>query len=124
MATEAEQADTLWSEVEETREVYNVARLEGRDAIAAKTLCAQMSDLSEEYYCAGWLIGLEFSLWSMLEGGSRNFGMSVVTEKEIGELRSLHKRCDGWWVWSEDLQGEAFVSTEEWIVIYAEHVRK
>jgi hypothetical protein len=39
-----------------------------------------MSDISEEYYCAGWLIGLEEILWSMVVGNRREFGMGVVTE--------------------------------------------
>lgn len=81
-----------------------------------------MSDLSEEYYCAGWLIGLEYSLWNMLEGGSRRFGLGEVTDEELRDLWALYQQAGGWWTWYDsedpDTMGEVFVTVEEWNEMY------
>lgn len=96
-----------------------------KDPAAAIHLAALMSGISEDYYCAGWLIGLEVTLWGMLQGADRRFGMDMVTEEEIAAVRSLHEQCGGWIVWRErgmdprdqTESGEMFVTTEEWMQI-------
>lgn len=94
------------------------------DSDAAQALCAFMSELSERYYCAGWLIGLEHTLWPMVHGGNREFGLGAVTEEEVAKLRRLHERAGGWWRWAEDPEpaagGEVFVPTEEWLKLVAQ----
>lgn len=87
-----------------------------KDADIAELLRELMSDISEEYYCAGWLIGLEFSLWAMLQGGPRDFGMGVVKDSEIADLKRLHEKAGGWWHYKEQC---LFVPTDEWVSIYA-----
>ena len=83
------------------------------DRDSALALRDLMSDISEEYYCAGWLSGLEDELWRMLLGGDRGFGMSEVTAEEVGRLRTLHERCGGWWFYDKQ-HGEMFITTAEW----------
>ena len=89
---------------------------------AAEALAIHMSNISEDYYCAGWLCGLEFTLWAMVQGGDRRFGLGTVTEDEIATLRSLSERAGGWIVWDDDhdplKSGRAFVTHEEWAVMY------
>jgi hypothetical protein len=54
----------------EASELRREAALEkSKDRNAALVLVRLMSDLSEEHYCAGWMGGLEFSLWRIVEGG-------------------------------------------------------
>lgn len=84
------------------------------DQDAAVLLKASMGGISEEYYCAGWLIGLEHKLWRMVEGGDRRFGMGEVREDEATELKRLSEKAGGWWIYSEDNSGETFVTAEEW----------
>ena len=85
-----------------------------KDPAAARELGEAMSEISEEYYCAGWLIGLEFSLWEMIAGGPRRFGMGDVTDAEIANLRRLADAAGGWCVWRDDHGGESFAPLAEW----------
>lgn len=93
------------------------------DPVAAEALLDLMSNISEDYNCAGWLDGLEFILWEMLQGCPRHFGMGEVTEEELAQLRTLHEKCGGWWIYRHDektlASGEVYVSLDEWLQILA-----
>lgn len=89
------------------------------DPNAARELLQLMSDLSEEAYCASWMTGIEFQLWEMLHGGERAYGNSVITLAELGQVRDLSGRCDGWWMWHEGLDGEIFIRLEPWRLVYS-----
>jgi len=65
-------------------------------------LFALMTGISEEFYCAGWMMGLEHSLWGMVEGGPRGYGMGTVSERHVELLRLLAEESDGWWTWAND----------------------
>lgn len=84
-----------------------------------ETLRDLMSDISEDCWCAAWLHGLEYSLWAMVKGGDRKFGMDEVRKHEVDELRRLSAECGGWWVWSDKALDEAFVPMAEWLEMYA-----
>jgi hypothetical protein len=60
-----------------------------KDPEAAAALNEAMSQISERHWCAAWLRDLEFSLWSMLEGGPREFGMGELSAEELAGLRVL-----------------------------------
>jgi hypothetical protein len=92
---------------------------------AAELLCHYMSDLSEDYFCAGWLCGLEFTLWGMaFAKADRTFGFGELNQEEIDKLVDLSVAAGGWWWWvdREDPveSGEEFVTWDEWEVILAE----
>ena len=81
-----------------------------------------MSELSETYYCAGWLMGLEFSLWAALDGKA-NFAGSPLDREEIEKLKQLSEKCGGWIYWDETPMtrngltgesGESFISLDDW----------
>jgi hypothetical protein len=81
-----------------------------------------MSDLSEDYYCAGWLVGLELSLWKDLtaesppmEGfWSDGLGSSENYWSTLDEIGRQSARCGGWIIWDNNEVGEKFVSFAEW----------
>jgi hypothetical protein len=77
----------------------------------ALALC--MSDLSEEAYCAGWMVGLEFALWQIVVGDRREYGRLIVTDAQVSNLRSLAEAVGGWIVFDDDRE-ETWVSTAEW----------
>lgn len=83
-----------------------------------------MSDISEDCWFAGWLIGLEYSLWEMVQGGDRKFGIGAVQEIDIDEMRRLSEEIDGWLAWSESEMEVAFVPMVEWLAMYAEVSRE
>ena len=81
---------------------------------ARADLCVLMRRLSEDYYCAGWLVGLEDHLWAMVQGGDRHFGVGEVTVEEVARLRELSERAGGWWAWRVG-EGARFVPMAEWL---------
>lgn len=81
------------------------------DEAAAMGLLALMTGLSEELWCAGWISGLEHSLWHARERGSAPFGMGEITQRQCDLLRLLSDEADGWWVWDD---GAHFVFLDDW----------
>jgi hypothetical protein len=74
-----------------------------------------MSDLSEEYWAAGWLHDLEFILWRAVQEDAGRFDAASVAR-----LRYLSSKCGGWVVWHESPQYRRWVSLAEWEGRYAE----
>lgn len=117
---EAERARSAQREVWERNEAERQAAREqslekAKERDAAVELEALMSDISEECWCASWLIGLEFNLWAFCRGEPGEYGMGRVGHVEIHQLKKLSERADGWWRFEE------FVPMDEWLLIYAEH---
>ena len=89
-----------------------------------RELYETMSDISEDCYCAGWMIGLEFALWSALQDGDRRYGFSEMDAQQLAKCRELAKELDGWIVWVDDDTdpnlpaaewGPRFLSMSEWL---------
>ena len=76
-------------------------------------LLCLMTGISEGYWCASWLTGLELALWDAAYGGERTDGMSMVTDRQAALLRLLSEEAGGWWVWDGEI-GPRFLSLEEW----------
>ena len=93
----------------------------------SEMLAGLMSGISEGYYCAGWLIDLEFSLWAVVVGDDPNyFGFGGLSEREIKNLRELSRRIDGWIVWNDGREDNSdewrrIVPMSEWQSMYAEY---
>ena len=98
------------------RVVQQAALRVALDESAACQLAGLISEISEDHFSAGWLHGLEFTLWNMLHGDDRRFGMGKVSQENIDRLRHLHEKCGGWWRWDET-HGEMFVATADWIAL-------
>jgi len=94
------------------------------DIQAAKDLCQRMSDISEDYYAAGWLMGLEYALFEAAFEGD-TFGGEKLQHDELHALLDLSHRCDGWWRWHDSdvvaESGERFVRMSDWTEIYKAH---
>lgn len=68
--------------------------------LLAEKLCDLMSQVSEDCWCAGWLIGLERSLYRIVFcGASRDFGMGVVSQDDVDKIKALAVESDSWWHW-------------------------
>ena len=89
-----------------------------------------MSDISEECYCAVWMHGNEYVLWSMVSDpdASRSYGQDVVAEEDIDALRVFSSDINGWIRWRDDEEdlmlpveewGPVFTPMEEWLAMYA-----
>lgn len=87
------------------------------DPTAARDLMQRMSDLSEDCYCAGWLIGCEYTLWHFVLTGPGDWGQSRVAREDIDAMRALSEKCGGWVAWRDDI-GNVFVPLAEWLSMY------
>ena len=78
-----------------------------------------MSEISEDCYCAGWLIGTEHALWEIANGGGGGWGIDTVTAEQAAQLLALSAEIGGWIAWSHDRDpgsnGPIFVPMTEWL---------
>lgn len=73
-----------------------------KDKVSAYALRSKMEDISESTWAAGWLSHLECDLWEILENPEVQdveFGMGMITQADIQELRELRDRAGGWWTY-------------------------
>ena len=70
-------------------------------SITAGLLERLMSAISEEYWCAGWMHNLEYTLWDVVTG--RRAG--ICSPEEIEQLKYLSEKCGGWIIWDEQAKG-------------------
>ena len=89
---------------------------------AIKDLIFEMSEISEAHYCAGWMNGLEFSLWEMIidRSADRQYGMCPITDEQLDRLLDLSRECGGWIFWLKDT-GETFLKMETWLKFYDDY---
>lgn len=78
---------------------------------AALGLLGLMKGISEEFWCAGWMSGLEYDLWAAEAG--KHYGQGVITERQATLLRLLSEEADGWWYWRGN-DGPKFVRLDKW----------
>jgi len=82
-------------------------------------LCAAMSCISEDCWCAGWLIGLEFDVWERIHGADPFYGMSDAPAELLALCRDLSAEIGGWVEWRDASPltsewGPYFVPADEW----------
>ncbi|WP_420400946.1 hypothetical protein [Flagellimonas sp.] len=78
-----------------------------------RLLAEFMSELSEEAYSAGWMMGLEFALWKAANGHLKQYGRLIFDDKIIERLNLLSSEAEGW-IFFDDEQEETFVTLDEW----------
>jgi hypothetical protein len=72
-----------------------------------------MSSISEAGYSAGWMEGLEYELWVILNSTKRNYGRHIVTEEQFQQLKYLSDKC-GCWIVFDDEKEETALDLESW----------
>lgn len=108
----------------EEKQKQSLAKTSNKES--ALKLRALMCRISEDLYCASWMMGLEYALWDMvLSNKRREYGTGEVTEDEVNQLKQFSKECDGWWIWIDDDKdilnsNDYFITLEEWVKIYSE----
>lgn len=88
--------------------------------ITAGLLVKLMSAISEEYWCAGWMHNLEYTLWDVVSGKRED----ICTPEEIEQLKYLSGKCGGWIVWDEQAKREKFVPIQDWLRLYEARLQK
>lgn len=89
---------------------------------AQRALLVYMRHLSEENWCAGWLGGLEFTLWDRVLRWRSNaepvsaFERANLPDMEV--LSWLSEQAGGWWHWDKAAKEPIFVPLSEWLDIF------
>ncbi|MCW2240791.1 hypothetical protein [Azospirillum canadense] len=78
-----------------------------------------MEEISEDCWCAGWLSGMEYDLWSMVQGGPRDYGVSEVSQGEVGQLIALSQQTGGWWHRPKGADDAVSISLDDWKALFA-----
>ena len=91
------------------------------EELAKDTLLRTMQDMSEDCWCAGWMMDLEFTLWDAMHSGKADFGWGIVKEQDLIRMKHLHELAGGWWIWAAGEGHERFVTTDEWLKILSRH---
>jgi len=76
---------------------------------AKALLLVEMRYISEEAYCAGWMLGLEWACMDIIAGRISNYGLLADFDLHKRMLEELHKFAGGWWMWRDGDQEETFV---------------
>ena len=77
-------------------------------------LLALMTGISEEFWCASWMSGLEFDCWRAVEDNGRDYGMGRITERQATLMRLLSEEADGWWHYPKEARDPKFIRLAEW----------
>jgi len=96
-----------------------------------RDLADTMSDISEDCWCAGWLIGLEYSLWDAIQTGDLEFGMATINSYDLKRCKELADKVNGWVVWMDNGHGlpigqwgNYFIPMNDWLKMYEEEKSK
>lgn len=77
-------------------------------------LLALMAGISEECWCAGWMMDNEFACWKAAESGiAQNYGQSIITVRQAQLLRLLSLESGGWWIWDGGAKPK-FIRLDKW----------
>ena len=105
-------------------------RISGRRALPGLTLAQSelaelMSDISEDQYFAGWLTGLEYDLWALLQSSDaqRVGAFGGTHRRDIRRLRDLSAATNGWIVWLDHADPDLkHMPLDKWEAHYAAHL--
>lgn len=83
--------------IETTEKVQGTAEESRLRTYARRLLIERMGDISENHYAAGWMSGLEQSLWRGIQSTEPyRYGQGVITAEDIADLRQLALDAGGW----------------------------
>ncbi|NJM37580.1 MAG: hypothetical protein HC845_06820 [Akkermansiaceae bacterium] len=93
-----------------------------RADLARELLRYKMLEYSEDFFCASWLVDLEFELWAY--GDLVSSDPREQSRVSLGrELRILSEIASGWWAWDDAVspyENPVFVPSERWLQILTE----
>ena len=83
--------------------------------IVREWLINEMSEISEECYCAGWMSGLENVLWDAVLNLPNDFqwGQGTISAERIARIRDASEWL-GEWIIYQGVHGETAVPLDEW----------
>lgn len=94
-----------------------------------KRLVIQLiGELSEDCYSAGWLIGIEYELWSLAIGQCNEMTRSLWLRRgdliAIRDLKKLSDQTQSWAIGHEGPDEPGPVEREQWLLLFQKHLSK
>lgn len=83
-----------------------------------RELANLMSEISEQMWRAGWMMGVEHELWAAVTSQAGTGGRLIPTQAQLDQLGRLSKDIGGWISFDEERE-ETFVPLEKWIARHA-----
>jgi hypothetical protein len=89
-----------------------------REELARELLRYKMMEYSGDFFCATWLVDLEFDLWTeaIRENPTPQQEYTVSLSRE---LRVLAEIAGGWWVYEDETcpgeRGPIFIPMKRWL---------
>jgi hypothetical protein len=97
---------------------------------ARELLERMMSELSNDFACAGWLSELEYLLWASVVGDGPAVadrdacGLGALGPEASSDLGRLARAACGWYVWDASTSKATFLAMDEWIEEYSRWRRR
>ena len=91
---------------------------------AGQLLEMALSELSEDHARAGWIVDLEYLVWTSVVGAGAEivehdtFGLGRLGRDVASELGELANRAGGWVAWDSESHAPALVTMETWLNKY------
>ena len=84
--------------------------------IVREWLINEMSEISEECYCAGWMSGLEDALWNAVLNLPNDFkyGQDTISAERITRIRYASEWIGEWIIYPCHQPGVTSVPLDEW----------
>lgn len=88
-----------------------------------KRLLSLMREISQDCFFAGWMIGLEYSLWQAVLQYPRpyEFGILPIEVEHVAELKDLAEELQEWAIWDEGEIREKLIPLSDWKQIFSSH---
>lgn len=81
-------------------------------------LYSRMSEISEEDFCAGWMIDNEFRIWDALHQRATEQTNYPISPGLLRRCAALSTEIDGWIFWAD---GPQFISMAQWLEMVESH---
>lgn len=84
--------------------------LDHPDGSIESELAQEMHGISQDYWCAGWVDGLEFYLWDWMTGKT---DAPVTVGPALERCAALRGLCGKWIFWDPEV-GAVAISMDDW----------
>lgn len=84
----------------------------------------EMSDISEDHMTAGWLIDLEYTIWTAVLQHPEpfKFGFGFISVSDIERIKAVSEYLGEWIAWDLEQGGKKAVPLDEWRAMYAKYM--
>lgn len=79
--------------------------------ILTDALIGAIAQISEDYWCASWLINIEYHVYKALKD-------NTLEPHKKALIAFVNKEINGWVIWSKEKNRPEYIAQEDWDVLY------